>query len=89
MAERLGRDMSFTDLVVATMTQDRPVVAAPAPGGRALWEGVFGHEVTSKRSFVYHGFITLEATLWGFALGIVMGWRWRSPSCTAARWTCR
>jgi NitT/TauT family transport system permease protein len=73
MAERLGRDMSFTDLVVATMTQDRPVVAAPHQVVSALWEGVFGHEVTSKRSFVYHGFITLEATLWGFALGIVIG----------------
>lgn len=73
MAERLGRDMSFTDLVVATMTQDRPVVAAPHQVVSALWEGVFGYEVTSKRSFVYHGFITLEATLWGFALGIIIG----------------
>jgi len=73
MAERLGRDMDVADLVVATMTQDRPLVAAPHQVIEALWEGVFGHSVTSKRSFVYHGWITLEATLWGFALGIVVG----------------
>ena len=73
MAERLGRDMGFTDLVVATMTQDRPLVAAPHQVIVALWDGVFSHAVTSKRSFVYHGFVTLEATLWGFALGIVIG----------------
>ncbi|RBI71469.1 ABC transporter permease [Roseovarius sp. TE539] len=73
MAERLGREMGFTDLVVATMTQDRPLVAAPHQVVVALWDGVFGHAVTSKRSFVYHGFVTLEATLWGFALGIVIG----------------
>jgi len=73
MAERLGRDMGFTDLVIATMTQDRPVVAAPHQVVATLWEGVFDHAVTSKRSFVYHGFVTLEATLWGFALGIVAG----------------
>ena len=73
MAERLGRDMGLSDLVVATMTQDRPLVAAPHQVIEALWSGIFGHAVTSKRSFIYHGFVTLEATLWGFALGIVVG----------------
>ncbi len=72
-AARADREVGFADLFTATMTQDRPVVAAPHQVVTALWDGVFGHEITSKRSLVYHGFITLEATLWGFALGIAVG----------------
>ncbi len=72
-AARADREVGFAELVSATMTQERPVVAAPHQVAVALWDGVFGHAITSKRSFVYHGWITLEATLWGFALGIVLG----------------
>ena len=72
-AARADREVEFTELFTATMTQDRPVVAAPHQVASALWDGVFGQKITSKRSFVYHGWITLEATLWGFALGIVVG----------------
>jgi NitT/TauT family transport system permease protein len=38
-----------------------------------LWDGVAGQAVTSKRSLVYHGFKTLQATLLGFGMGIVLG----------------
>jgi NitT/TauT family transport system permease protein len=38
-----------------------------------LWKGFTGQAVTSKRSLVYHGFVTLKGTLMGFALGIVFG----------------
>lgn len=72
-AARADREVGFAELLSATMTQDRPVVAAPHQVVAALWDGVFGHKITSKRSFVYHGWITLEATLWGFALGIMAG----------------
>ena len=72
-AARADREVGLAELFIATMTQDRPVIAAPHQVTAALWDGVFGHEITSKRSFVYHGWITLEATLWGFALGIVLG----------------
>jgi len=72
-AARADRHTGFAELVTETMTQDRPVVAAPHQVVMALWKGVFGHKITSKRSFVYHGWVTLEATLWGFALGIVIG----------------
>jgi len=72
-AERLGRELSFGEILADTMNQDRPVVAAPHQVAQALWDGVFGQKVTSKRSLVYHGMVTLEATLWGFGLGIVAG----------------
>jgi len=38
-----------------------------------LWEGLTAQAVTSKRSLVYHGFITFRGTMFGFALGIVLG----------------
>jgi NitT/TauT family transport system permease protein len=38
-----------------------------------LWKGVAGQAVTSKRSLVYHGWITLSATLLGFAIGTGAG----------------
>lgn len=38
-----------------------------------LWKGVAGQKITSKRSLVYHGLITLRGTMMGFALGIVLG----------------
>ena len=34
---------------------------------------VFYKKITSKRSLVYHGWITLEATLAGFFLGTALG----------------
>lgn len=72
-AARADRELGFAELFTATMTQDRPVVATPHQVVQTLWDGVFGQKITSKRSFVYHGWVTLEATLWGFALGIVLG----------------
>jgi NitT/TauT family transport system permease protein len=38
-----------------------------------LWDGLAGQKVTSKRSLVWHGWITLSATLSGFALGTAAG----------------
>ena len=38
-----------------------------------LWKGVAGQAITSKRSLVYHGWITLSATLLGFAIGTGAG----------------
>ncbi len=38
-----------------------------------LWSSTIGQSVTSKRSLVYHGWITLSATLLGFAFGTGLG----------------
>lgn len=63
----------FGDLVRQTMSLDRPVLPAPHQVAAELWKGVAGQSVTSKRSLVWHGFLTLKTTMWGFALGIVLG----------------
>ena len=73
-AARAGSDpVPFGDLVRQTMSLDRPVLPAPHQVAAELWKGIAGQSVTSKRSLVWHGFLTLKTTMWGFALGIVLG----------------
>lgn len=72
-AGREGREVGFGELVTATMALDRPKLPAPHQVAVALWDGITGQAVTSKRSLVYHGWVTLEATLAGFVLGILVG----------------
>ncbi|OOY25324.1 ABC transporter permease [Thioclava sediminum] len=72
-AARAGEEVTFSELVTDTLTQKRPVLPAPHQVAVGLWEGVAGQKVTSKRSLVFHGWITLSATLAGFALGTGLG----------------
>jgi NitT/TauT family transport system permease protein len=56
---------------------DRPRLPTPVQVGRELWkstgEMALKGRAMSKRSLIYHGWITLQATLWGFALGTALG----------------
>mgnify|MGYP001208056292 CR=1 FL=1 len=72
-AERAGTTVSFAEMVPQTMEQDRPLLPPPHQVGAELWKGLFGQAVTSKRSLVYHGFVTFRGTMMGFGLGIVTG----------------
>ncbi len=72
-AARGGIVLSTPELFTQTMTQDRPVLPAPHQVAKGLWDGVTGQKITSKRSLVYHGWITLSATLAGFAIGSLAG----------------
>ncbi len=72
-AARAGVSISFAQIVPLTMVQARPVLPAPHQVVAEVWDGVTGQKVTSKRSLVYHGYVTLQATLLGFALGIALG----------------
>jgi NitT/TauT family transport system permease protein len=72
-AARAGTTVTFGELVTQTMAQPRPVVPAPHQVAAEVWKGVAAQAVTSKRSLVYHGFVTLESTLYGFVLGILLG----------------
>lgn len=72
-AARAGTEVSFRKVVADTMAQERPVLPAPHQVAEGLWDGVFGQAVTSKRSLVYHGWVTLSATLLGFIIGTVLG----------------
>lgn len=72
-AARAGSSVTFAELVPQTMAQARPVLPAPHQVAAEVWKGVAGQKVTSKRSLVYHGLMTLRSTLYGFVLGIVVG----------------
>lgn len=72
-ADRAGTTVSFTELLPQTMNQARPLLPAPHQVAAELWKGVTAQAVTSKRSLVYHGWVTLQATFYGFVLGILLG----------------
>ena len=72
-AARTGQTLTTTEVLAQTMTMARPRLPAPHQVAVELWKGITGQPVTSKRSLVYHGWVTMEATLTGFALGIVVG----------------
>jgi NitT/TauT family transport system permease protein len=72
-AERAGESVTFSQVLNQTLNQERPVLPAPHQVARGLWDGVAGQKVTSKRSLVYHGWVTLSATLLGFVIGTVGG----------------
>ncbi|KNG93876.1 ABC transporter permease [Pseudaestuariivita atlantica] len=72
-AEKRGEVLSFSQLVVETMDQKRPRLPTPHQVFGELWDTTVEKKVTSKRSLVFHGWITLQSTLWGFALGVVVG----------------
>ncbi len=46
---------------------------APHQVAENLWKHTFGVKVTSKRSLVYHSWVTLSSTLLGFLMGTVLG----------------
>jgi NitT/TauT family transport system permease protein len=60
-------------LVELTLTQDRPVLPAPHQVVAELAKSTLGMKVSSKKSLVYHGWITISATLLGFAMGTGLG----------------
>jgi NitT/TauT family transport system permease protein len=72
-AGRAGTSPGLGEVVRATMALERPLLPAPHQVAVALWDGITGQAITSKRSLVYHGWVTMEATLAGFAMGILLG----------------
>lgn len=74
------RDMGELGLVInnsfaipATWEQERPRLPAPHQVATELWKTTVGKKITSKRSLIYHGWVTLSATLLGFAIGTGLG----------------
>lgn len=55
----------------------RPRLPTPAQVGAELWkttgEMAMKGRAWSKRSLIYHSWITLRSTLWGFLLGTTLG----------------
>ena len=66
-------DYSTQDLVAGSLNMERPKLPAPHQIVSELYKLVFATPPTSKRSLVYHGWITLQETLIGFLAGAALG----------------
>jgi NitT/TauT family transport system permease protein len=71
--EKAGTEWQMSDLVRDTMAQDRPILPAPHQIVTEIWNTTVKKKITSKRSLIYHGSVTLSSTLLGFAMGTVLG----------------
>lgn len=71
--EKAGTEWQMRDLVRDTMAQERPVLPAPHQIVAEIWKTTVKKKITSKRSLIYHGSVTLSSTLLGFAMGTILG----------------
>ena len=72
-ASRNGSVVTIGLLLTDVMTQERPVLPAPHQVATELWKGMTAYSVTSKKSLLYHGYVTLVSTFSGFLLGTGLG----------------
>ena len=72
-AGRAGVTLSFSELVSDTWAQEKPKLPAPHQVVEEIWKTTVQKSITSKRSLIYHSWVTLSATLLGFGLGTALG----------------
>ena len=64
---------SWQDLLVATLSMERPVLPAPHQVAADLWASLTGWPMDSPRNLLFHVAVTGESTLWGFVMGTALG----------------
>lgn len=64
---------AFDQVAKLTMNQDRPVLPTPHQVVTELVKSTLGMSVNSKKSLVYHAWVTISGTLVGFAVGTALG----------------
>ena len=69
----IGLALRNTQVIPLTYTFVRPNLPSPQQVAAELYSSTFGHKVTSRRSLVYHGWVTLAPTLLGFLIGTGLG----------------
>lgn len=70
-----GNNNTWTtsQLISDTMSQKRPVLPSPHQVIAEIYKTTVLKKVTSKRSLIYHSWVTLSTTLVGFFIGSVLG----------------
>jgi NitT/TauT family transport system permease protein len=71
--ERREQSWTFVQLIDDAWSMERPVLPAPHQILADLDQTIRGQNVTSRRSLVYHSWITLSSTLLGFVMGTAVG----------------
>jgi NitT/TauT family transport system permease protein len=76
-AKRAGVELTFSELVADTWSQKKPKLPAPHQVTAEIWkttgEMIAKGRAFSKRSLIYHSWITLSATMLGFVMGTGFG----------------
>ncbi len=72
-AARSGAALTTQTLIADTWSQEKPKLPVPHQVGAEIWQTTVEKKITSKRSLIYHSWVTLSATLLGFALGTGLG----------------
>lgn len=70
---RANVNWTWEQLVDDAWSMERPVLPAPHQILAELQKTVLEKNITSKRSLVYHSWVTLSSTLLGFAFGSILG----------------
>ena len=71
--EAAGDPWTTAQFVDTTWSLDRPLLPAPHQVVSEFYKTVFDYPVDSKRSLVYHAYVTGSATVVGFVLGTLLG----------------
>lgn len=64
---------SFVEFVAETWSLERPLLPTPGQIGQDVWKSTALTAPTSKRSLLYHSWVTLSSTLVGFVAGTLLG----------------
>ena len=71
--DRAGVPYTTSELINAALNDERPVLPSPHQVAAEMWKTTFLVSPSSKRSLVYHGWVTLSSTLLGFMMGTLLG----------------
>jgi len=71
--ERDESAYTTAELIAGTLSAERPVLPAPHQIVAELANSVLSYPPNSNRSLIYHGWVTLSATLAGFVMGGLLG----------------
>ena len=69
----VGLTVQNVELIPLTYQFKRPRLPAPQQVAAEIFDTIFAKKITSKRSLVYHGWVTLAPTLLGFVIGTGLG----------------
>ena len=70
---RQFKNLTFKEHVDKSWNLKKPKLPTPHQIVNEIIKTTFYKKINSKRSLVYHGWITLKATLAGFILGTILG----------------
>jgi len=70
---RAGTEVSTIEFIGQTWSQKKPKLPAPHQIAGEIWQATVMTNISSRRSLAYHSWVTLSATLLGFAFGTLLG----------------